>query len=208
VRLPLVADRHTPRGRCTGRSFLDSTPRAVCHTARIPQQRVVALEAARGKTSVGGFYGCNRPLVVNARGEVRACGLTRGPIADRQPVAAWLKRVPGLFGTLVGEKGSSSQPLAEQLLGAPGVHRITRVRTTMRHRLLPLSDTLLLRQRALIETIDDPLKTSCQIAHTRHRSPVTCLVHLVCGLIASCHQPKKPSLHMDTAPDLWALPAA
>jgi len=26
---------------------------------------------------------------------------------------------------------------------------------------------------------------------------------VICGLIAYCHQPKKPSLHME-----WALPAA
>ncbi|MGZ3714047.1 MAG: IS982 family transposase, partial [Ktedonobacterales bacterium] len=32
------------------------------------------------------------------------------------------------------------------------------------------------------------------------------LVHLLAGLIAYCHQPKKPSFHL--APRLTALPAA
>jgi hypothetical protein len=49
-----------------------------------------------------------------------------------------------------------------------------------------------LRQRALSATIGDHLKTICQIEHTRHRRPITLLVHLVCGLIAYCHLPKKP----------------
>ncbi len=32
--------------------------------------------------------------------------------------------------------------------------------------------------------------------HTRHRSPINFLVHLMAGLIAYCHQPKKPSLDL------------
>jgi hypothetical protein len=78
----------------------------------------------------------------------------------------------------------------------------------MRTRLMSLADKLLLRKRAIIETLDDQLKHSCQIEHTRHRSPVNFLVNLVCGLIAYCHSPKKPSLDLDPNPDLLALPGA
>ncbi|MGG6295850.1 IS982 family transposase, partial [Leptolyngbya sp. AN02str] len=36
------------------------------------------------------------------------------------------------------------------------------------------------------------------------RSPVNCFANILCGLIAYCHQPKKPALRLD-----WALsPAA
>jgi hypothetical protein len=59
-----------------------------------------------------------------------------------------------------------------------------------------------------IETIYDQLKNICQIEHTRHRSPINFLVHLVCGLIAYCHAPKKPTLDLDPNPDLLALPSA
>jgi hypothetical protein len=169
---------------------------------------VFAVDAARGKTSVGWFYGFKRHLVVNDCGEVLAFCLTRGHVDDRHPAPALLKRVQRLFGKLFADKGSISPPLAEQLLVEQGVHLITRRRTNMRHRLLPLSDQLLLRKRAIIETIDDQLKTICQIEHTRHRSPVNFLVRLVSGLIAYCHQPKKPSLHRDATPDLLALPVA
>jgi hypothetical protein len=47
-----------------------------------------------------------------------------------------------------------------------------------------------------METIIDQLKNISQIEHTRHCSFVNFMVNLVCGLIAYCHQPKKPSLHL------------
>ena len=70
----------------------------------------------------------------------------------------------------------------------------------MRNVVLPYTDKLLLRKRALIETIIDQLKNVCQIEHSRHRSPINFCVHLLAGLIAYCHQPKKPSLHLDFHP--------
>ncbi|BAC90069.1 gsl2128 [Gloeobacter violaceus PCC 7421] len=48
-----------------------------------------------------------------------------------------------------------------------------------------------------IEAINDQLKNISQIEHTRHRSEVNFLVNLVCGLIAYCHKPKKPSVASD-----------
>lgn len=62
---------------------------------------------------------------------------------------------------------------------------------------MPLIDRLLLRHRAIVESVIDQLKNISQIEHSRHRSPVNFLVNLVCGLIAYCHQPKKPSLALD-----------
>ncbi len=52
ILVPLVAYLHTQLGRCTGISFIDSTPLAVCHNARIHQHRVFAGRAARGKDAV------------------------------------------------------------------------------------------------------------------------------------------------------------
>ena len=72
----------------------------------------------------------------------------------------------------------------------------------MRNRLLRLTDKLLLRKRALIESIVDQLKNISQIEHSRHRSPFNFLVNLMAGLIAYCHQRKKPSLDLG----LLALP--
>ena len=46
---------------------------------------------------------------------------------------------------------------------------ITGVRRNMKGELICLSDRLLLRKRFLIETINDQLKNSSQIEHSRHR---------------------------------------
>lgn len=193
--VPLVAYLHTQLGQCTGISFIDSTKLSVCHTARIHQHRVFKGRAARGKTSTGWFYGFKLHLVVNDAGDLLAFCLTRGNVDDRRPVPKLAHR---LFGSLYGDKGYLSQPLAEHLLVTQGLRLITKLRKKMRNRLLLLSDKLLLRKRAIIETINDQLKNVCQIEHSRHRSPINFLVHLIAGLIAYSQQPKKPSLHLQT----------
>jgi len=201
--VPLAIYLYTQRGSCTGISFIDSTCLVVCHNARIQQHRVFRVDARRGKTSMGWFYSFKLHLVVNDRGELLAFCLTPGNTDDRRPVPRLVRQ---LFGRLFGDKGYISQLLAERLLLEQGLRLITKLRKNMRNRLMPLSDKLLLRKRALIETINDQLKNVCQIEHSRHRSPFNFVVHLLCGLIAYCHQPKKPSLHLD--PDRLSLLAA
>jgi len=192
--VPLAIYLHTQLGPCTGISFIDSTSLAACHPARIQQHRVFRVDARRGKTSVGWFYGFKLHLVVNDRGDLLAFCLTPGNTDDRRPVPRLVRR---LFGRLFGDKGYISQPLAEQLFLDRGLRLLTKLRKNMRNQFIGLSERLLLRKRALIETIIDQLKNVCQIEHSRHRSPFNFLVHLLCGLIAYCHQPKKPSLGLD-----------
>ena len=178
--------------KCTGLAFVDSTAIKVCHNQRIPRHKVFAGSAAQGKTSMGWFYGFNLHLVVNDRGEILACRLTPGNGDDRKPLPGMAKT---WFGKLFGDKGYISQPLSDQLL-AQGLELITPRRKNMKKPPLPLEDQLGLRQRSIIETSNDQLKNISQIQHTRHRSVANFLVNLVCGLIAYCHQPQKPSLHL------------
>ena len=86
-------------GACSGISFIDSTTVAVCHNRRIHSHRVFKGEAARGKSSVGWFYGFKLHLVVNDQGELLACCLTAGNVDDRKPVPHLVK---GLVGKLFG----------------------------------------------------------------------------------------------------------
>jgi hypothetical protein len=176
-----------------GWSCADSTALAVCHNARIGQHHVFAVDARRGKTSVGWFYGFKLHLVVNERGELLAFCLTPGNVDDRRPVPRLVRH---LFGKLFADKGYISQALATDLFVAQDLRLITRLRTNMHNRLLALSDKLLLRKRAIIETIVGQLKHIGQIEHTRHRSPRNFLLNLMAGLIAYCHQSKKPALDL------------
>jgi len=141
---------------------------------------------------MGWFYGFKLHLVVNDRGELLTFRLTPANVDDRQPLPR-MARV--LFGKLFGDKGYLSQALFTALFDH-GVELITHVRKNMKNRLMPLADKLLLRKRSIIETINDRLKNISQIEHTRHRSVPNFLVNLVAGLIAYCHQPKKPSLNL------------
>lgn len=190
--VPLMAYLHQCLGDCTGIAFVDATPVAVCHNKRIARHRVFEGFAARGKTTMGWFYGFKLHLVVNDKGEILAFQLTPGNMDDRQPVPDLVRH---LWGKLFGDRGYISQPLFDKLY-ADGVQLITMVRKNMKNRLVPLADKLLSRQRAIIETINDQLKNISQIEHSRHRSVNNFFVNLMAGLIAYCHQDKKPSLHL------------
>jgi DDE family transposase len=190
---PLSAYLRSLYGRCHGISFIDSTALLVCDNHRIHNHKVFAGLAQRGKGSMGWFYGFKLHLVINDCGELLACQITPGNVDDRQPVPALCSR---LFGKLIADRGYISQPLFEQLLDTFGVQLITKLRKNMKNRLLPLMDKLLLRKRAIIESVVDQLKNISQIEHTRHRSPINCFINIVAGLIAYCHQPQKPSLNL------------
>jgi len=63
----------------------------------------------------------------------------------------------------------------------------------MQQKLIPLLDKIILRKRALIETVNDFLKNDYHIDHTRHRSPVNFIVNLVSGLIT--YREKLPEIN-------------
>jgi Transposase DDE domain len=134
-------------------------------------------------------------------GELLACCLTPGHVDDRRPVP---QLTPGLFGQLFGDRGSISQALHDALF-AHGLALLTNIRKDLKNRLLRLWDKLLLRKRALIETINEQLKNISQIEHTRHRSVTGFMVNLLAGLVAYSYQPKKPSLGLRRDPKLPML---
>lgn len=191
--LPLCAYLKHCFGKCSGISFLDSTSLKVCHNRRIASHRVFQGLAARGKTSVDWFFGFKLHLVVNDQGELLNLMLTPGNTDDRKPVPELLK---ALFGKVFADRGYVSQALFEQLLKTCGIELYAKPKRNMKPRLMRLTDRLLARKRAIIESIIDQLKNISQIEHSRHRSPVNFCVNLLCGLIAYCHQPKKPSLNL------------
>lgn len=190
--VPLWCYLHTRFGACTGIAFVDATTLKVCHNLRIPQHKVFWDSARRGQSSMGWFYGFKLHLVINDCGELLGCYLTPGNVDDRRPVPQMVK---DLWGRLFGDKGYISQALAA-LLSAQDLRLVTKLRKNMKNRLLSLSDKLLLRKRALIETVNDQLKNISQIEHTRHRSLWNFLGNVAAGLIAYSWREKKPSLNI------------
>ncbi len=190
------------KGQCSGISFIDSTCLKVCHNRRIHSHKVFAGCAKRGKTSVDWFFGFKLHLVINDCGELLALRLTPGNVDDRRPVPELVK---GLFGKLFGDKGYVSQPLFETLYDE-GVQLVTKLKRKMKNRLMPLLDKIMLRKRAIVESVMDQLKNISQIEHSRHRSVANCFVNLVAGLVAYTFREKKPSLNIRVTEQLQ-LPA-
>ena len=181
---------------CTGISFVDSTTLNVCDSHRIPQHKVFEGIAKRGKSSTGWFYGFKLHLVINDRGEILSFCLTPGNVDDRnRKVMSHLTK--DLFGKLFADKGYVSKKLFEDLL-EQGVEFITKQKKNAKNPgMLCFFDRLLLRKRAVIESVNDFLKNICQIEHSRHRSCCNFVVNLVSGLVAYSFLPKKPSIYAE-----------
>ncbi len=101
-----------------------------------------------------------------------------------------------LFGKLFGDKGYISKALFDTLFN-DGIQLITKLRKNMKGHIMSLNDRILLRKRALIETINDELKNMCQIEHSRHRSVNGFLFNVMSALAAYSFFAKKPSLNIE-----------
>jgi hypothetical protein len=180
------------RGKCTGISFIDATILKVCHNRRIYSHKVFKNIAARGKSSTGWFYGFKLHLVINDRGEICSFFLSGGNIDDRN-IDIIEKLCRELSGKLFGDRGYISRMLSEHLY-RQGIHLITKLRKNMKNILMDMMDKILLRKRAVIESVNDFLKNICQVEHTRHRSVTNFLVNLLAALAAYSFLPSKPSI--------------
>jgi len=191
-------------GKCTGLSFVDAMAIAVCHNKRIKSHKVFKDIAKRGKTSMGWFYGFKLHIVINECGELLAWTVTPGNVDDRKPVRMLSKNI---FGKLYGDKGYISQDLFKDLFER-GIELVTKVKKNMKNVLITEFDKLMLRKRALIESVNDQLQNISQIEHTRHRSMPNFMVNILGALIAYCLQPKKPSIQNEVYPTKQPLMAS
>ena len=194
-------------GKCTGISYIDSTPIRVCHIKREKQHKVFKGFAQKGQCSLGWFYGFKLHLIINDKGEILDFIITPGNIDNRKPLSD-MNLHKRIFGKLFGDKGYISKDLFEQLF-IDGVHLITKIKKNMKNSLMLLQDKIALRKRALIETVNDELKNICQVEHTRHRSFDNFITNLLSGLIAYSFFDKKPSINLqENIVDLKRLVAA
>lgn len=186
-------------GKCTGISFVDSTPLRVCRNQRIHIHKVFKGIAQRGKCSMGWFFGFKLHLICNEKGEVLNFIITPGVVDDRKQLE-YKAFVEFIYGKLVGDKGYIGKNLFQRLF-VDGIQLITKLKSNMKGALMSVSDKLLLRKRAIIETVNDELKNIAQVEHSRHRSFENFIVNMLGAIAAYCVFPKKPCIHVQRTLD-------
>lgn len=109
-------------------------------------------------------------LVVDDQGEILSFWVTPGNVDDRKPVP---ERVKSPAGKLFGDRGYISRK-PDKLLAERGIKRVTALLINMKVQYIDAFDKLLLCKRSIIETINDPLKTSSTLS-----IPVTALCSII-----------------------------
>jgi hypothetical protein len=189
---PLMVLLHSLSGEETGIYFADSSKLAVCHNRRINRHKVFKGLAARGKTSMGWFFGLKLHFVINHKGEIMAVKVTPGNTADSAVLDDLTRH---LTGKIFADKGYIGKELFKKLW-QHGLHLITGIRRNMKNYLMPMNNKILLRKRFVIETVLDILKSEMGLEHSRHRSVTNAMVHILSCLVAYAFRPGKPSISL------------
>lgn len=182
-------------GKCSGISFIDSTLLKVCHIKRENQNKVFKGIAAKGGSTMGWFFGFKLHLIINECGEIIDFLITQGNVDDREPLKNKTFH-DKVFGKIFGDKGYLGKDLFEKLF-VDGIHLVTKLKKNMKNALMHTYDKILLRKRAVIESVNDILKNHCQIEHTRHRSFDNFIANLISGLVAYSFLPSKPHINLN-----------
>lgn len=178
---PLCAYLRSCFGECTGVSFVDFAPLAIYHNRRIKHYKVFTDLTEREWTSMGWFYGFKLHQVVNHKSELLDVQFTSGNVDDHNPVLKLTQRLHGKF--LATGDTSLNRWLNNIVKIASSCWSLSyaRIRKNMKNRLMMMSNKILLRKRAVIESMIDQLKNISQIEHTRHRSPINFFVNVLAG---------------------------
>jgi hypothetical protein len=187
---PLTLFTQLKCGKKTGIYYVDSSCLPVCHLKRSRRHKTFDSVAQYGKTSVGWFFGLKIHVVINHHGELIAFKITKGNRHDSTSAQSLLESLRGLA---FGDKGYIGKKLFDVLM-KKGLKLITRKRKNMKEQLqLNNYEQQLLNQRGLIETVFNCMKNKYHVWHTRHRSVINALTHLMAALAAYVIEPLKLS---------------
>ena len=175
----------------SGYYFIDSKKLEVCHLRREKDHKVFEGIARKGKGSTGWFFGLKLHLVINHLGQIVSFVVTPANVADNNhDVLRHLLK--GLSGKCGGDKGYLTT-LFEQFY-QQGLHLLVRPKKNRKPLAALKTDVVFLKQRPLIESVNDILATVCDVEHSRHRNPFHGLANIYSALIAYQYLPSKPHL--------------
>jgi hypothetical protein len=123
-------------GRCSGISYMDSTPLRVYHMKRKHGHGTFRRTATKGKNGTGRFFGFKPHIVINDRGEIFDSIITQAHADDRESLKNRIFHKK-LFGKTVADRGYISQDLFERLF-VDGIHPITRLKRNMKNSLMSI----------------------------------------------------------------------
>ena len=177
----------------SGYYFIDSKKLEVCHLRREKEHKVFKVFARKGKGSTGWFYGLKLHLVINHLGEIVSFLITAANTADNNH-SVLTRLLQGLRGKCAGDKGYLTT-LFEQFYNE-GLQLLVKPKRNMKALPTFTEDVCFLKQRPLIESVNDILATVCNVEHSRHRNPLHGIANVLAALIAYQYLPHKPHLFM------------
>ena len=139
---------------------------------------------------MGWCHGFKFHFTCNDRGEIITFCLTGTNVDDRN-LDVWNVLAKELYERLFADKEYILPRLFEALF-EDGIHTVTGIKVNMKNRLMPLGDKIMLCKRYVIECINDMLKNTAKLVHSRHRSINNFLMNLIAALGTYCFFDNKP----------------
>ena len=148
---------------------------------------------------MGWFFRFKLHMIINDKREILSIMFTAADIDDRKPLkqGSFLNNIKGKF---CADKGYIGEMLFENLF-LDGIQLITKIKGNMKNVLMNINDKILIRKRAVIETVNDELKNIAQIEHSRHRSFNNFIANALSAIAAYCFFEKKSAIEVEFVND-------
>mgnify|MGYP002891693794 FL=1 len=134
-------------------------------------------------------------LIINNKGEIFNFMFTHGNVDVREP----LNRVS--FWRISKGNYAHARDISDRLYLKisffNGIQLVTKFKSNMKNSFMSIADKILLRKRALIETVNDKLKNIAQIEYSRHCSFNNFIANSLSAIAAYCFLEKKPAIDIN-----------